>query len=374
MKQSLLCGLALAIVLTGSANADIGAKRFGAALAAIPVDAVQWNKVEIARYLDTAAVPESEITAGKISPDTALRIRPSSLMRPVDALTRTGTFRDWNANTGQNWQKFDFFAGYGTRPYDVTVWGGNEADMAPLLASFDERGFETEQTGRLRLYRNGEAGSTDITKRNPASPWRGMLGRASILTLVPGLGFAQSFHQEPLEPIADLATSGSLADAVFVQRLVEALDSDGQRVMQAHLYSKLIGIKPGDPALALLKGDSAELPKLEDIKALQPEAAHALPVYDLAALVGLGEGIRQVGLALVYESCDDAATAAKTIKSRLQDDDIAQGKAVSIDTLTAEDGGCVALATLDASEHPGLYGKLYMHISNAGSTLLAFSD
>ena len=91
-----------------------------------------------------------------------------------------------------------FVAGIGQPPGAVSVWGFADAEAATTAFSgLSGRGF-TELPSKM--IANGEPGIVDLATRDPADPWRGPMGQASVVGLS-GPALLQAGDAAALEPL-----------------------------------------------------------------------------------------------------------------------------------------------------------------------------
>src|SRR5690606_1282781 len=100
----------------------------------------------------------------------------------VDALTpiMQGGPDAWAENAGIALDAVRYFAGSGSAPVFMNVWGlADEAAVASLIEGLDRHGFEPRDDERI--LGNGEPLAIDPSSRGIANPWRDQLGRAAFV-------------------------------------------------------------------------------------------------------------------------------------------------------------------------------------------------
>ena len=291
--------LALALVAATPALAEDSILR--AALSVLPDTAFSAIGAEVVRYVDLSALASAY--GGALDREALARVLLGGGIRPVEALA-VGTPESFAKKSGIDSAELAFAAGMGQPPNAVSVWGFNQGEAAATaFSSLTAHDFAERSSGMIA---NGEPGVMNIAGRDPADPWRGPMGQASVVALS-GPTLLQAGDPAVLEPI--LAEGHSALDSPAGLIMLDALEAEEGTVLQAAFLGPWHGLGSGiDPAALAGKTPDEARAVLEQAAAA---AAGGLPFWQGAAIADLDtEKNPAMVLALAYADCADAQVAA----------------------------------------------------------------
>lgn len=296
----LVPALALALVVGTPVVAEDSNLR--AVLSVLPDTVFSDLTPDVARYLDLSALAEAH--GGALGREALSRALLGGGIRPAEALA-LGSPDSFAEKSGIDSAALAFVAGIGQPPGAVSVWGLADADAATTAFSgLSGRGF-TELPSKM--IANGEPGIVDLATRDPADPWRGPMGQASVVGLS-GRALLQAGDGAALESL--LAGGPSALDTLAGRILLDALEAEEGAVLQAAFLGAWHGLGGGiDPATLAGKNPDEARAALEQAAA---GASSGLPLWQGAALADLEtpEG-PALALAFAYADCTDAQAAAE---------------------------------------------------------------
>lgn len=141
-------------------------------LSQMPQAVLTSPQAELAQFIDMRVLRS---LAGADMPRQSLdRARLGRSIRALEALGTAGPGA-WSEKAGIAVVDVDYFLGFGPAPQASTICGlGSEAAAKKLVAALGERDFVPVEDD---IPGNGEPPMVmDPAKRNPASPWRSMVG------------------------------------------------------------------------------------------------------------------------------------------------------------------------------------------------------
>jgi len=299
MMTRLAPALTLAFVIGTPAMAENAHLR--AALSVLPDTVFSGLSPDIARYLDLSALAEAH--DGTLERGAMSRAQLGSDIRPAEALI-LGTPEGFSEKAGIDSAALAFLAGVGQPPDAVSLWGFAEQDAASAAFSgLTERGFVEMPS---KMMANGEPGIIDIASLDPADPWRGPMGQASVVALS-GPALLQAEDATVLEPF--LPDRSSALDTAAGKTILDVLEAQEGTVLQAAFVGPWHGLSSIDPAIFTGK------PRDEAEAALEQAVATAsggLPLWQGAALADVETAGKPVLLiALAYATCPEAQAAAE---------------------------------------------------------------
>ena len=326
--------LALALALIAAAPALAEESNLRAALSVLPDTVFSGLTPDVTRYVDLSALALAH--GGTLERKALTRAVLGGGIRPAEALS-VGTADSFAGKSGIDGAALTFVAGTGQPPHAVSIWGfSDENAAATVFSSLPERGFAELASGMIA---NGEPGAIDIAARDPADPWRGQMGQASVVALS-GPTLLQAGDTSALEPL--LADGASALDTPAGKTILDALEAEEGTVLQAAFLGPWHGLGNGiDPALLAGKNPDQARATLEQAAAA---ASRGLPLWQGAALADLdtGTGAAMV-LALAYADCTDAQAAANGVAELWQGMDGTAEDLAEAHARQVQPSGCAAV-------------------------------
>ncbi|HTN61745.1 MAG TPA: hypothetical protein VL147_09335 [Devosia sp.] len=338
-----LNALVAALLLTTSSSAF--AQNLDAltdALAHLP-EVILTNPVpDQAYFVDTDVL--RSLAGGELNPRSGLRMLVGAALRPIEAI-HMGNMKNWEEKSGIAFDQIRYFAGFGTAPDTVSLWGLADAAAADdLLHALTERDFVP--VGSAGALGNGEPMAIDILNRDPSDPWRSMVGAASFAT-AKGNVVIQAARPEVLPMLVadkpDAASNPVVATAL--SGLGQAVE-DGQ-IVQAMLISPAFGLNAIDPADFMVP-QSGNLDEIRaGLEASMDAGLTGIPPYLGGIIADVQLQTPAVALALAYADCDTAEGAAQQVAQRWIQSmpDTAQGH-ITTATAAGTDGLCAAIVSI----------------------------
>jgi len=324
--------LALALVAGAPALAENSNLR--AALSVLPDTVFSGLTPDVARYVDLAALAEAH--DGVLGREALARALMGGGIRPAEALA-VGTAEGFGEKAGIDAAALAFVAGMGQPPEAVSIWGlVDETAATTAFASLSERGFEELPSGMIA---NGEPGVMNLAGRDPADPWRGTMGQASVVARS-GPTLLQANNVAVLEPL--LADGPSALDTPVGKTILAAMEAQEGAVLQVAFLGPWHGLSGRiDPAILAGKTPEEARTALEEAVAASPVS---LPLWQGAALadVKTPEGAALI-LALAYTDCPEAQAAAEGAAELWRGMDGTDGHLAVASTAPAAPSGCAAI-------------------------------
>lgn len=323
--------LALALAVATPALAEDSNLR--AALSVLPGTVFTGVTPDVGRYIDLQALAEAH--GGTLDREALSRALLGSGIRPAEALA-LGTPETFAGKSGIDSATLAFVAGIGQPPGAISVWGlADEEAATAAFSGLSAQGFAETPSGMIA---NGEPGVMDLAGRDPADPWRGPMGQASVVALS-GPTLLQAGDATVLEPL--LADRPSALDTVAGKIIADALETQEGTVLQTAFLGPWHGLSSIDPAILAGKSPDEARAALEQAAAA---AAGGLPLWQGAALADLetAEGPALI-LAFAYADCPEAQAAADgaaELWRRMEDtgEDVAEASVAE-----AMPSGCAAI-------------------------------
>jgi len=335
----------LALVLAaGIAHAEDANLR--AALSVLPDTVFSAASPDVARYIALGALAAQH--GGTMERETLARVILGGGIRPLEALAVT-TAEDFAAKAGIGRTALSFVAGLGQPPAAVSIWGFADIDAATAAYSgLSAQGF-SRVTPLSETLANGKPDVADIGARDPANPWRGPLGQASVVAQS-GPALLQAGNRAALAPVTDAVAPALETPAG--QILLAALEAQEDAVLQAAFLGPYHGLGGIDPAILVGKTPDEARAALESATAA---ANGGVPPWQGAALADLEatDGPALI-LALAYADCPTAEAAAAQAAALWQTMDPPPAGATETDQVKTP-SGCAAIlraASTDGSRSP----------------------
>lgn len=318
------------------------------AMAFLPEAIFNGSSSELAYFVDVAV----QAPRGKNDlPGLALlQNSPAAGLRPVYSLAMApmlGSLEDWSENAGADLAAIRYFAGFGTPPEVVTIWGfTDEAAASATFAGLGERGF-TEIDGMAGVMANGEPLQINIENRHPTNPWTGPLGQTSVVTQR-GTHFLHAAGPQAFEPI--LQGQPPMIDSAPGKSLLAALLAQDKPVAQATFFGPLLGSYGPDPGPMIDPMSSTE--DSAAIATEKTESQAGVPVYFGGVVADLvQEGKSAAVIALAYPDCTTAEKAAARAATLWPEGGIYPPEtAVSASHVDAGGAGCAAVLSVEAPD------------------------
>ena len=272
-------------------------------------------------------------------------------LRPLSALagaTLHGETGAWSEQAGTEIDKLSYFAGYGSPPATVTIWGfTDQASADATFAGLAERGF-TELGDMPGVVANGEPGQMNLASRDPANPWSGMLGETSVVARM-GSHFLHSTIPAAFAPV--LEGQPALIDSAAGKSLLAALEAQDRPLAQATFFNVANGMYMPDPTLAMGGKSPAEAEAA--MKAATAETSAGVPIYFGGMMADLVEDGKSVALiALAYPDCATAEKAAASAAALWPTTDSIYPADVTVTASHVDAGGpgCAAVLIAESPE------------------------
>jgi hypothetical protein len=311
-RSGLVSAAAFAIIMSaGNARAD-DPPSLRELLSTVPQAALDAEGFPLAAAVDLATarrlLPEgsSAMTRGLM-----LRLSGGSSIRPFREWRLYYRTEQWEKEVAVASSEIDAFVGYGGSPGGTAIWFfRNEAGARTVFDDLSRRGFTAIEDGMIA---NGEPGKLDIKRRRPGDPWRGELGKTSVVAR-DGRMLFQAAEPKDVATVRTAATSNvtthPAVDAVL--RGAEALSKDGVRIVQAFLSSPTIGFDASMPMTVQESKTVDELRKKVEEKAARDRST-GLPPYAMVLIAdidmpGTGHGVAVV---FAYRGCAQAEEGGK---------------------------------------------------------------
>ncbi|MBN8631240.1 MAG: hypothetical protein J0L76_10340 [Rhodobacterales bacterium] len=296
VAAALMCGQSALAQESGDAS-------LRAALTVLPAEVFAPTHSDLTSFLDLSLL--AELHSGRLDRPAFQRGQAVSGLRPVDALAMAGP-EEWSMAAGTDIANLRFVAGYGQPPNQVAIWGfSDEAAASDAFAGLTERGFSPFGT-LPGVVANGEPGQMDMSARNPADPWRGMLGKSSFVTQR-GAIFLHADLPDAFAPILGAASSAEASPTGAA--LLAGLEAQEGVTVQAMLFGPSLGLHSGiDPSVLMTATPDKAIAAIEEA---MTAPVPGVPLYSGAILADLqGAGGPVMVLALAYSDCATAEAAA----------------------------------------------------------------
>jgi hypothetical protein len=329
-----------------------------AALGQMPQAVLNSPHPELAQFVDMGVL--RDLSGAEVTPRSLDRVRLGRSIRALEALGVAGP-EAWSEKAGIAADKVAYFLGFGQTPRTMTIWGlGSEAAAATLMTALGDRDFVPADGAILG---NGEPMAMDPAKRDPASPWRSMIGAASFVAQ-DGNVIIQGPAPEAVAAHTELIAA---ADHPIVATALAGLaeTAGSEPIVQAMLISPLIGIGGFDRAT--LMTPSLDMDAMMDKLLAQVEAAgDGLPPYVFGIVADIAADRPAVAISLTYADCEMADEAAKLLSERwtstmaeMAQVGLESGVARGADTL------CAATLTITADETSPSANPVFDAVLNA---------
>ncbi|WP_439816590.1 hypothetical protein [Zavarzinia sp. CC-PAN008] len=330
-----------------------------AAFAQLPDAAFHRNDAEQAWFVDMQPIAQA---SGEARTEAVRRMVLGSSLPPLDALRMVGPDA-WAAAGAPPLSDIRHVAGFGQPPIPVTVWTMRDAAAAAAVLDGLEDGDFEPVPGRAGMLSNGAPMEVNLTRRQPASPWRGLLGR-SYFVAANGAAIIQAPGPEPVAALLDLGEPARLTSNVLVTAALDGLDTAaaGAEIRQAMLVSPTIGTGGLDPAAMLGAGGDMDTLRAK-LEAAQAKAARGVPPFFSGLVADVQTGPHPgMAVSLVYADCATAEQAAARLAEAWTEAfaTITPGTAK---VATAPSGTlCAAAVTITAQDASGNSNPLFLRV------------
>lgn len=173
-----LCGAA-ALMMPLAAQADVF-DHFNSALAALPASVFETETP--AQFVNFHALSMIFQTTD-FTPDMAGRAMLGLDLPVVQVLAATDPDA-FAAQTGVLPSELNFVTGYGARPDQAVIWGGERNLPGDIEARLPILGF-APVAGQHDTFVNGPLGEMNLGAMDPGNPWVGPMGEASLVRVTP---------------------------------------------------------------------------------------------------------------------------------------------------------------------------------------------
>jgi len=270
------------------------------------------------------------------------------LGRAIIGSTFLPAYKSLETDSSQTWSKKShidrtdllYLAGFGAALKTIAIWGLNDDTAADaLIDALDASDFDA--VGDKEIIGNGQPGTKDSLKNDPADPWRGINGRPTFAA-AKGNAVIQASTPELLVPLLD--ERPSMAENAVVTTALAGLDAalDGDLLVQAMLVTPMFGLGRPDTEDLLIIGLNLDVMR-ERLEARLKPGTDGIPPY-LGGFIADAQGEQPaVVISLAYADCETAKQAAEQIGQRWQD---TMGQAAQGEIRTASvsaPGGCAAI-------------------------------
>lgn len=252
----------------------------------------------------------------KIGPsaDGMRRLAFAQMIRPIESI---GYGLDqWSLNAKVSFDDLSYFAGFGQAPFNISYWGLKDKQaVGKLITSLKQSDFSAVDGGVPGLIANGADGQMDMKKANAKDPWRGMMGKSSVV-LPLDTALIQASSAAGMKTLAQ--PTPSVADsevvAASVAGLRAAVPSDRGQIVQAAVVSPVMGLTAVDPAKVLLSsGGDIESAK-QNMKAAVEANSRGIPPYFSGIIADAQiDNAPAVVVSLSYADCATAKQAVDGI-------------------------------------------------------------
>lgn len=344
MKR-IFAAISLLTLSTGGGGALAADDNLRAALDVVPEEAFSNPSPLLANFVDMQAIAEMGDASGRPHP-SRLAFAIEYKLRPLDALMSRSA-EEWSGKAGVGVADLRYFAGSGSVPDELAVWGlAGDDQVENLLSALAERDFAPVD-GLEGALANGEPGAVNLSARDHEDPWRGPLGRTSVVAAHGG-ALLQAAAPGPVRTA--LESERSLLDSAAFEAAAAGIEhaAQGGSVVQAGIYSPVVGMFAVDPAVAMLANPRDMDAAREALEKAIDEAVTGLPPYFGAIIADIQHG-ESPGLAisLAYPDCQTAEQGASlaaeiwraTIGAELE------GEIVTA-TVSGKDGVCAAVLSV----------------------------
>lgn len=331
---------------------------------------VQFNFVDIAA-LHTLAATQS----GKLNAKLLMRAAIGGALPAYNALQMSGPDA-WNEKSSIAIADVRYLAGFGDLPNTVSIWGleGSNA-AASLMAALDAGEFDL--VGEEGIHGNGTPMAMDISKRNPADPWRSSVGAATFAAARDNAIIQAAMPEALPMMLADAPAAGGNPIVVAALGGLEAILGD-DLLVQAMLISPAFGLGSLDAAALLTQGGDIDSIR-QKLEAELEAGSRGIPPY-FGGIIADSQGEQPAVLvSLTYADCETAGIAAQGMERSWRDlmPDSAQGELQSAD-VEAGDGLCAAILKIVGESGDGLsnpaFGGLFDAYLRRSFTVLQIGD
>ncbi len=312
---------------------------------------VQFNFVDVSALRTLGESDGSDVGAPALN-----RAAVGGMLPPYNALQAGGP-EAWNEKSFVDLGEVRYMAGFGEAPLTVSILGLAGEDVAAnLIAALEAAGFDA--AGPDGIVGNGEPMAMDLSKADPADPWRGTAG-APTFAASKGDAIIQSSMPQPLPVMLaegpDAAANPAIRAALG--GLEAALGED--LLVQAMLVSPAFGIANIDPAALLAPGADFNALR-QKLEAEVDVGTSGIPSY-FGGFVADVQGDRPAVLfSLAYGDCETAEAAAGLMEQRWRDTMPAsvQGEPET-GSIEGSDGLCAATLKVSGEAGDGLSNPVF---------------
>ncbi|OWJ67816.1 hypothetical protein BWR60_07500 [Inquilinus limosus] len=353
----------MAVVATGADAAE--ATWLRAALSSMPATAFDLKPPFLASAINLSAARALGLRDHDTQPADLLKrvLTPPENIGVLDAWIRRTDAGLLEDRLGVPLDRLAVLAGYNDLPNQTTLWiFDSDGTADAVFGGLPARGFSPLTGGMLA---NGKPSEMDLKSAAPGDPWRGDLGRTSVVGRE-GRILLQAREPDLIEAARQATPASNLATVPFVNTVLtgaEAGAGDGAEIIHALLAGPQIGAgRDFMPEMAMLKPNDLQAQvetlrrKMEDQAA--QERATGLPPYPVALLADIeipGKS-RGILLAFPYPDCRTAETGATRFAARWRTAELATyghgttladmtGADIATRTVPASDGSCAAVVT-----------------------------
>lgn len=367
---ALLIALASSVMMTCTIAqaAEEPTLKLRSALSLVPESVMTTADPMPVVFLDIGAL--SKASDGALSAKALGRMRFVQQIRPLEALTTDGG-KSWTDKAGVPFDEISYFTSFGSNETNITYWGlANAVGATKLLDTLKQKKFDAVSASPLILA-NGKPGAINLANRDPNNPWSGLMGRTSAVMALDSV-VAQASAPELLTELNKSKTSveTNKAVAVALSGLDSSISETNSHIIQAGVFTPLMGVPAADPAFLLdAKKSFAELSA--DLEKQITPGETGLSVYAGGIVADLDTGgSSTLAVSLAYGSCEDAEKALSALQSRWEEG-MATPASVTVKKVYAAQDGCAAVAhfTTNAGE-PDAFTEVLTNYLQRGFNVL----
>lgn len=325
---------------------------------------VQFNFVDIAALHTLAA------TEGKLNAKLLMRAAVGGALPPYNALQMSGPDA-WYEKSSIAITDVRYLAGFGDPPNTVSIWGLEGIDAAAsLMAALDAGEFDS--VGEEGILGNGTPMAMDLSKRNPADPWRSNVGAATFAAARDNAIIQAAMPQALQMMLADAPTAGGNTIVLAALDGLETILGE-DLLVQAMLISPAFGLGSIDPAALLTQGSDIDSIR-QRLEAEVESGSRGIPPY-FGGVIADSQGEQPAVLvSLTYADCETAGIAAQEMKRRWRDS-MRGGAQSDLQSAGVEAGNGLCAATLKlAGDSNPAFGGLFDAYLRRSFTVLQIGE
>lgn len=311
------------------------------ALAKVPEIILSQSAPVQFNFVDIAALHTLAATEGKLNAKLLMRAAVGGALPAYNALQMSGP-EAWNEKSSIAIADVRYLAGFGDPPNTVSIWGLEGIDAAASLMLALDAG-EFDSVGEEGILGNGTPMAMDISKRNPADPWRSNVGAATFAAARDNAIIQAAMPQALQMMLADAPTAGGNTIVLAALDGLETILNE-DLLVQAMLISPAFGLGSIDPAALLTQGSDIDSIR-QKLEAEVESGSRGIPPY-FGGVIADSQGEQPAVLvSLTYADCETAGIAAQEMERRWRDS-MPGGAQGDLQSAGVEAGNGLCAATL----------------------------